>query len=179
MKKIALLLLFLMPLAVIAQKEVKPGSVKYLDYKRSFKEITLGAPITSIEEYVMESNNEEDFGPGMKAFEVIDAEMKKISDLVTIRDIYVMTFEDKILMIVMKMDKPNGSKMNDVLVQAYGGGRKPNQFMDRYAWLGKYVLVMLDNEGLNEDVLVMQDRELDKKREVFLSEQNKKAVTDF
>jgi hypothetical protein len=180
MKNILLVLcLVIMPLASFGQKEVKPGTVQYLDFKRSFKEITLGMPISSIEDYLSESLDSTMVGPGMIAYDVIDPEMLNISDLVQIESILVLAFESRVTMIYMKLAKPNGSKLHEVFTQAYGRGTKPNQFMDRFIWRGKAVVMMLDYNGLGEDSLLMVDKDLKSKADDYSVAQNKKALSDF
>lgn len=162
----------------MAQKEPKKGTVKYLDYKRSFKEITLGAPIESVEDAVIEVEGDE-VQPGVTTYKVVDPDMLKIADLVEIKEMNLYVFGGRIAMLTMVLEKPNGRNLHDVFSEAYGRGFKSNQFMDQYAWIGKEISMILDYEGLQQDNLAMIDKNLRIQMDNYAKEKNKKALSDF
>jgi hypothetical protein len=178
MKKTILFLLLIMPMLVMGQKVPKEGTWKYLDYKRSFKEFTLGAPIESVSHLIEESESDQ-IPPGTKLYLVTDPEMKKIADLVEIKELSIITFDDKIAMITMKMDKPNGKNLHKVFSQAYGGGSQVNQFREEFGWKTKNVLMVLDYGGIADDSCIMADISLRSQMQAYEAEQSKKALTDF
>lgn len=178
MKQSILFLLVFIPAIAMAQKEPKQGTVKYLDYKRSFKEITLGAPIETVEEAVIEVEGDE-VQPGVTTYKVVDEDMLKIADLVEIKEMNLYVFDGKIAMLIMVLEKPNGRNLHDLFSEAYGRGYKNNQFMDQYAWIGKEVSMILDYDGLKQDNLAMIDNRLQAEMDNYAKEKNKKALQDF
>jgi hypothetical protein len=49
----------------------------------------------------------------------------------------------------------NSRALLDVLRQAYGSGRRPNQFMERYLWETSQVSIFYDENGLTHDAQVI------------------------
>lgn len=178
MKNLLFITFLILPFLVIGQAIPKEGTVKYLDYKRSFKEFTLGAPIESVMHLVEEIDSIK-YSPGAKMYLVTDPEMKKISELVEIQEMTIITFEDKITIITLRMDKPNGTNLHKIFIPAFGGGYKLNQFRDEFAWKGKKVLMVLDYGGLVEDSCIIADLELNGKMTAFEASESKKALSDF
>ncbi|MDQ7947671.1 MAG: hypothetical protein AAGB30_11250 [Pedobacter sp.] len=178
--KLLAVLLFYFSFTTIAQKPAKMGTSKYLDEKRGFKNIILNSDISSIEKDIVETKDTTmGIMPGVKFFEIINSEMKKIGDKAEIKKIIVGSFNGKIAIISMTLDKPNGSIMNETFKEAYGSGYKPNQFMEKWIWSSKNVMLVLDIDGLRVDTILMADRPLWAEIEKYGKEAAKKSVKDI
>jgi len=67
--------------ALMAQKPAKIGTVKYLEEKRSFKNIKLGAEVSTIAADVQETRDTSlGVMSGVKFYEVVNSETLKVGD---------------------------------------------------------------------------------------------------
>lgn len=180
MKKILLLFyVLLLHFVCYAQKQVDPGSLKYLDYKRGFKEIILGDTILTINDYIIVAPDSMNTGPGTMVYEVTDPKFKTVGDNVKIERLYVHTFKGKISSVLAYMEKPNGENLKGILWQAYGRGRKPNQYIEKYYWFSKDVEMLLHLNGYKNDVMAMFDSKIRREMNDYQKSVDRKEIEDL
>lgn len=178
MRKLFVLLLIAVSFKSYSQEAPPPGSIRYLDYKRGFKDIVLGSDMNSISGKLMLIEKP---GPdSTSVYDYTDRSNLKIGEI-ELRDISVVTFKNKILFIMVTMDKKYDTEMLKLLTDAYGVyTEKPNQFMNRYLWRGSFANLSFDYTSVTKpSTLFFTDIELARESRDFKSDIRKQAIKDL
>jgi len=172
MKNLALLLILLFPVISLAQQPEK-GTLKYLDFKRGFKDITLGADISTLASKIKQLQKNED---GTNIYDYKDPSDNKVGD-VGVDGTLVVTYGGKIMRIMVFFDGGTGDKIDDIFRAAYGRYTdKPNQFMSKYQWDGVDVKLSLDYEDTAKPTAMFEDNLLLAKFQHNSQDKNKQAI---
>lgn len=167
-------------LCVSAQKPAKIGTTKYLEEKRGFKNIILGADISTIEQSIsLSSDTSMGSMPGVKFYEVVDSDMKKVGETITLKKILIGSFNGKIAFLYMNLEKPNGSLLKKSFDEAYGGGYQNNRYIEKFIWHSKSVALSISYDRVVDDQVLMYDRILYDAIEKYGKEQSIKSVKDI
>ncbi|SHG07775.1 hypothetical protein [Pedobacter caeni] len=150
------------------------GSLKYLDYKNGFKEIRLGADISTISTKVKLVDKENQY------YDYMDNSGLKIGSA-NVKSITLIAFNGKIKDIFIFLEKETGTAVNRILREAYGMySEKPNRFMDKYYWKGSKVRLIYNFASEHKEPTVwFADVELSDKHEKAIKETEKKAINDL
>jgi hypothetical protein len=64
--------------------------------------------------------------------------------------------------------------------ELYGKGYQPNEYIEKYYWLGKIVTASYDENSITNDAdLYFESKEISKQIEMDKKNANKKATTDM
>lgn len=140
------MLLLLLPAISFAQNNtVQPGTIDYLDFKKGFKRIVLGAELSDIANDVKEISKENaNVRPGVSEYLVTNSELLAVGESIRIDKIYISTFRNRIATISFIMKEPNGDLLLKTFIEAYGTPSKPNRYIDSYLWRGKVVAAFVN-----------------------------------
>lgn len=178
-KQLLTILLFLFVTSVansqdLATSAPEAGSKKFLDYKNGFKDIKLGSDIADLSDKVKLVDKEQNF------YEFLEIADLKIGTS-KINSIALATYNGKIKDIFISLEKGSGNTIFSVLREAYGiYSDRPNQFMDKYYWLGNKVRLILDFSSIYKHPTVMfSDKKLTDDAYEASKQADKKAINDL
>lgn len=143
------------PIQTLSQKL---GTNRYLDAKRSFKEIILGNDIQTLGNKV-DNYNKEGL-EGTETYIVSDRALLSVGEDIEIDGIYLGTYKDAIVYISLHTDLANGTRLFKTFTQAYGRPYQANQFIEEFTWEGREVILTADLSGYEYATFVFFDRTL-------------------
>lgn len=142
MKKITLLLLLLMFLS-----ETFAQNLKKLDEKNGFRNYIFGTNISQYPDLKEIADEEGYYTSLIDTLKIGDYDLKRIA---------YSFYKDKLTEIVIETEGYLNSRgFLSILQKAYGSGYKPNRYMEKYAWLGKKVKMMYQENSITNDATVL------------------------
>jgi hypothetical protein len=127
----------------VTPREPSPGSLAYLDYKNGFRDLTFGDPPKAGMVLREDSGDSKCYLRPSDDLSIGGAELSEI----------VYGFYKNRLHAVRMITRgySNSRALLDVLRQAYGPPRRPNQFMENYRWRGSMVTVTYDENSITRE----------------------------
>lgn len=173
MKRLLFVWFFLF-LTTLTTRAQELGKIENLDEKNGFKNILLGEVINS-DKYKYIGN-----GDGNSKFYDLITNDLKIGQI-PIESISIISYENRVHMIVVYFEKKHGISIENVLYKAYGlYTERPNRFMDVYKWESNKVKMKLDYDDTTENAsLVFISKPISDLIGKEIANSAKKAVEDL
>lgn len=156
----------------VSSPPVPMGSLAYLDARNGFRDATLGSPFSSFKDLQFQEE-----GSGMKWY-------RRPSDNLTMGEatltgIFYGFYNDHLIHITLKTDGlGNNRAVLATLEAAYGTPLKPNQFLEKYFWIGKQVgLTYEENMVTKGSTVIFMNHELSAQKNAADKERAKKAAS--
>lgn len=180
MKKTLLIFIALLPVFVFSQ--AKPGSHAYLNEKNGFKDIVLGSNVSPYKAkfLIIDSLTKTD-EDGCTYYNMIDTSYLSIGESVKLKSVYLRTYKDQVLSIIINFTTSYNENVFDVFRKAYGTvSVKPNQFLEQYIWNSKNVSLYLDiNSKAGQSLALFSCKPLLDQLQKDKSQKTKKGVSDL
>ncbi|TJY63785.1 hypothetical protein FAZ19_16085 [Sphingobacterium alkalisoli] len=160
----------------------KIGSLKILETKRGFKDITLGMNFSLIQDEfeTLENDTLLTSSPGITYFKSLNENHYKIGDHIELNNLYVGVFNNKVIYITAFFDKRFDKSVFDTFKSAYGGlFKQPNQFIEDYFWISKSVSLCLDIDNLSNGNFVFVDNDISEQHKDYTRKLTSKAISDL
>ncbi|MVN90779.1 hypothetical protein [Mucilaginibacter aquatilis] len=165
MKNWILIFMFICPLLIKAQSAATPpiGSIKYLDYKRSYKSIKLGSEISTLNSKYLIKQSEKADDQGRYMYSYNNPEALNFGNNVQLKRIQIKSYLDKIAAIYLIFEQEDGNKIKEVLTTAYGSDyNQSDETKDTYLWRGSFADVYLTYERESLSAMIYSDVIIDK-----------------
>lgn len=182
MKRLILILAFLLPVLVKAQPNTAPaiGSTDYLDYKHAYKNIHLGADISTLNQELLTKISSDVQNDGTLYYSYNDEEAMDLGGGVHLKTISLNVYNNKILNVYLMFNEPDGNKVKEILTAAYGKETKrPDRFLNNYIWHGKQMALYLFYESGRTPTIVYRDKVLNAQVEQAKKDANTKAANNL
>ena len=161
MKKLLFLLILTLPILVQAQPEI--GSIKYLDFKKSYKSVRLGSDISTLNSSYLLRLSEKPDASGCHLYTYSDPAALNFGSGVQLKRIQIKAYYDKIASVYLFFDQSDGKKIKEIFTTAYGTVySQKDDLLDQYVWLGSLADVYLTYEDSNLSAAIYSDLILNK-----------------
>lgn len=161
MKKLLFLLIFILPILAQAQPEI--GSIKYLDFKKSYKSVRLGSDISTLNSSYLLRISEKPDASGCYIYTYSDPAALNFGSGIALKRIQLRIYHDKIASVYLFFDQSDGNKIKEIFTTAYGKVySQKDELMDQYVWLGTLADVYLTYEDSNLSAAIYSDLILNK-----------------
>ena len=161
MKKFSFLLILFLPLLAIAQPEI--GSIKYLDFKKSYKSIRLGSDISTLNSSYLFKLSEKTDASGCYVYSYSDPSVLNFGSGIELKRLQMKVYNNKIASVYLFFDQSDGKKIKEIFTTAYGKlYSQKDESLDQYVWLGSLADVYLTYEDSNLSAAIYSDLILNK-----------------
>jgi hypothetical protein len=155
------------------------GTRQDLESKNGYKNIKLGSDISTLkkENLVLDAGSKMDKDSCL-TYEYKDSVAYKITPDISLSGIGITCYKNKILSIVLLLNKSDGYEILALFKKAFGWPTQYNQFIDNYLWPSNLVMLTLNFSHKDSYAIYTCNplqSELDRKKE----KRNNKAVSDL
>lgn len=153
------------------------GTFAYVDVKYGFKDIKLESNIQELKKNIAFKRS--DSSDYLVYYDVVDKRYFKVGTC-TISKVFITCFKNKVLTIFIKTDAINSDCLLGTLKELYGRGFQPNEYIDRYIWIGKIGTVLFDENTIKKEAITsISSKEFDAKYAAFIKDSRKKNASDL
>lgn len=134
----------------IAQTTSKKGTIKALDEKYGFRDMTFGTDTTATKDLVYTATTS-----GLRAYTRPGNSLSIGGAELT--SILYGYYKGKFAVVMAQSEGANNAKsLLDALVATYGYPVRPNPYLKEYYWRGQSVVMTLKTDALNKSSLILQ-----------------------